>query len=250
MSLEPRLLNPVCDSGDGHHQTLPENKPSSDPLEIPLDLPPDSFWVPKEQELDWINHNAFIERKGSIKAVLSQNFNSNSILSPQRSLSMNHKSKASIFGLPKAQKYCPVDVNLRRKCKEGKVRLVRSRSEPDRKWLEQGTEPGSPRVSCMGKVGSKRGKGKRTGFWSRVKVVIWTGFLTNRVVSKGSAELVEPEIGPDTLVELKRFESGRREVHQKVRGERRQGTEESKVKNGRWDSERKYWTVTTVDDSK
>uniref|UniRef100_A0A5B6YS01 Uncharacterized protein n=1 Tax=Davidia involucrata TaxID=16924 RepID=A0A5B6YS01_DAVIN len=206
MPPQANLPNPISTDGDGQ-QSFSDDEADSDPPQTPPDLPPDSFWVPKEYELDWFDRNAFIERKGSTKGV---NFSGNLNFTPNRNSysSLNSKAKASIIGLPKSQKSCFADGNLRRNCKPGNVQLFRSRSEPDGKSVVQVSEPGSPRVSCMGRVRSKKGGGKRTGIWARFKAVFGTGLRANRVGNKGSAELVESEVGSDGLVSAKRLQTG------------------------------------------
>ncbi|KAL7215369.1 hypothetical protein ACSBR1_027523 [Camellia fascicularis] len=144
------------------------------------DLPPESFLVHKEHELDWFNSNAFLERKGSTKISFSGSSNLNSISNPRRSfhsspshrLSLNSKSKSSIIGLPKLQKS---DRNLRRTSKPENVRMFRSYSEPGGKPVMHVPEPGSPRVSCMGRVRSKKGREKRTGLWASLRAIFGTG---------------------------------------------------------------------------
>uniref|UniRef100_A0A5B6YQ95 Uncharacterized protein n=1 Tax=Davidia involucrata TaxID=16924 RepID=A0A5B6YQ95_DAVIN len=201
MPSQADLPNPISNDGDSQ-QSFSDDEVDSDPP----DLPPESFWVPKEHELDWLDRNAFIERKGSTKATFSGNLNftpnRNSYSSSQRSSLINSKSKASIIGFPKSHISCFADGILRRSCKPGNVRLFRCRSEPDEKSFVQVSEPGSPRVSCMGRVRSKKGSGKRTGIWASFKAVFRTGLRANRVGNKESAELVEPE--------TKRLESGER----------------------------------------
>ncbi|KAA8534561.1 hypothetical protein F0562_032078 [Nyssa sinensis] len=207
MSPRTDLPNPISTDGDGQRSFL-DDEADSDPPENPPDLPPESYWVPKEYELDWFDRNAFIERKGSTKgATYSGNLN----FTPNRnsySSSLNSKSKASILGLPKSQKSCFADGNLRRNCNPENFRLFRTWSEPGGKSVVQVSEPGSPRVSCMGRVRSKKGGGKRLGIWASFKAIFLTGLRANRVGNKGSAELVESEEGSAGLVSAKRLQPG------------------------------------------
>lgn len=134
--------------------------------EGPPDLPPDSVLLPKDAVLDWFDRNAFYERKDSTKAnsssspvvaaasnpILNSPTNSNS-----RRSSSNFKSKASMLGLPKPQKSCFVDAKSRRPGKAGgnagffpKWSGSAGKSDPP------AVEPSSPKVSCMGRVRSKK----------------------------------------------------------------------------------------------
>ncbi|XP_031127442.1 uncharacterized protein LOC116029532 [Ipomoea triloba] len=162
------------------------------------DLLPESFLISKDAEFDWFDRNAFLERKESGKGF-NPNLNSNSNSSSQRFV----KSKASIIGLPRTQKNNYVD-SMRRSCsKPANIRLF-----PPRRAESMGKpvgEPSSPKVSCIGRVRSKRGRRKsspqkleksrsvggreksKTGFYSRLVSV----FLSNR--GKKPAEKIEKE---------------------------------------------------------
>ncbi|XWS56005.1 hypothetical protein CRYUN_Cryun09bG0049300 [Craigia yunnanensis] len=131
--------------------------------EIPPDFPPESFWLSKDAELEWFDRNAFYERKESQKGNsvsnsinLNPNLNSNSN-SQRFSL---RKSKASIIGLPKPQKYCFVETKNRKNTKPGNTRLFPKRSSSVRSDPPV-VEPSSPKVSCMGRVRSKRDRNRR-----------------------------------------------------------------------------------------
>ncbi|PWA54868.1 hypothetical protein CTI12_AA306010 [Artemisia annua] len=109
-------------------------------------VPPDSFWLSKDSEFDWFDRNAFLER------------------------------------LPKTQKNTHVDMG-RRSCKPANTRLFpKQKSTGGRGPV---AEPSSPKVSCIGRVRSKRcpnrrkpagsvaqpviqEKGEKTGFMSRI----------------------------------------------------------------------------------
>ncbi|XP_019186410.1 PREDICTED: uncharacterized protein LOC109181111 [Ipomoea nil] len=164
--------------------------------EAPPDFPPESFWLSKDAELDWFDRNAFLERKESAKGINSNsnpttahpNLNPGSNSSSQRFL----KSKASLlFGLPKTQK---MNYVWKTCSKPANIRLFPAkRTESIGKVV---AEPSSPKVSCMGRVRSKRGCRKslstgekptedhaetggdkrRTGFYSRLLSM----FRTNR----------------------------------------------------------------------
>lgn len=127
--------------------------------EIPPDLPPDSFWLSKDAEFDWFDRNAFYERKESQRGHSHSNpigLNPNPSSTSQRfstsTTTTTLKTKASIIGLPKPQKFDP-------KCKRY--------SKANTNWFPKRTssvgksdgplcEPSSPKVSCIGRVRSKR----------------------------------------------------------------------------------------------
>ena len=133
--------------------------------EVAPDFPPESFWLSKDAELDWFDRNAFYERKESTKGNststnLNPNHNSHSNSSSQR-FSLNLKSKASIIGLPKPQKPCYTDAKTRRNCRASNTRLFLKRTEPTGKSAVPMAEPSSPKVSCMGRVRSKKDRSRR-----------------------------------------------------------------------------------------
>ncbi|KAJ6914651.1 hypothetical protein NC651_016816 [Populus alba x Populus x berolinensis] len=135
----------------------------SQPPEAPPDFPPESFWLSKDAELDWFSTNAYYERKDSTKGNSnSTNLNPNIIPNPNPSNSQRFSSlhtKASIIGLPKTQKSTfVVDKNNRRNCKPGNTRLFPKRSGSTGKSV---VEPSSPKVSCMGRVRSKKDRNRR-----------------------------------------------------------------------------------------
>ncbi|KAI3667556.1 hypothetical protein L6452_42621 [Arctium lappa] len=129
-------------------------------------VPPESFWLSKDSEFDWFDRNAFLERKESTKASNSKNLNpsvnptySNS--NSQR-FSVNLKSKAAILGLPKTQRNTHVDSKYRQ-CKPANIRLFPKRSSSGGRapGAVPVTEPSSPKVSCIGRVRSKRCRSRR-----------------------------------------------------------------------------------------
>lgn len=127
--------------------------------DVTLDLPPGSFWLSKDAEYDWFDRNAFYERKESTKGYSkSSNPNPNlkqSSNSTSQKLSANFMSRASILRLPKAQNAAFVDTK-RRTCKSVNIRLFPKRLASSGKSSVSNAEPGSPKVSCMGRVRSKR----------------------------------------------------------------------------------------------
>ncbi|PIN14866.1 Calcium/calmodulin-dependent protein kinase [Handroanthus impetiginosus] len=148
----------------------PEAK--SDPPETFSDLPPESFWVRPDDEQDWFDRNAVMQRKTSLKLGFNRDFNS---FSHRSDVPSNSKlARTSVFGLPSTQKSCGVDGKKPRRS------LFRSRSEPGGKPIVQIHEPGSPRVSCTGRVGIKSGDGKKTGFSRLLSSLFGAGSGKNR----------------------------------------------------------------------
>ncbi|KAK4419390.1 hypothetical protein Salat_2351900 [Sesamum alatum] len=144
--------------------------PDDDAPEVPPDFPPESFWLSKDAEYDWFDRNAFYERKESTKGNsnstnLNPHVNPSSNSNSQR-LSANLKSKASIIGLPKTQKTLD---SKRRTCKPPNIRLFPKRPESVGKSTAPVAEPGSPKVSCMGRVRSKRGRRRSNSVKRREK---------------------------------------------------------------------------------
>ncbi|KAF8091559.1 hypothetical protein N665_0443s0017 [Sinapis alba] len=127
-------------------------RPVSVSVSSPIDFPPESYSVSKEAELEWFNENAFFERKGSQKGISSpaQNHNSNS-----HRISLKSKT-TSIIRLPKPQKTCFNEVTKRRNC-----RIARTLMIPKRIGSRLKSEPSSPKVSCIGRVRSKRDRSRR-----------------------------------------------------------------------------------------
>lgn len=127
-----------------------------DEKELPPDFPPESFCLSKDAELDWFDRNAFLERKESAKGNSSHggtNVTPNLNSSSQR-LPLTLKTKTTFFGLPKSSS---VD-SKRKTCKPANIRFFPTkRSESALKAVSQ-PEPVSPKVSCMGRVRSKKGR--------------------------------------------------------------------------------------------
>lgn len=250
----------VCGGGGSDSkiacETLAEADPPSeepDQPEVPPDFPPESFWLSKDAELDWFDRNAFYERKDSTKgnstsvsSNTTANVNSNS--SSQR-FSLNRKSKASIIGLPKPQKSTYADGKGRRNCRTANTRLFPKRSEPSTgKSAVPVTEPSSPKVSCMGRVRSKKDRNRRwrnrhrthepatvkktkpprdqkTGFWTNFRSIFRTRCRHNppyevdgplaespprRSGVTAAARESQSTVEPPGLGGMKRFVSGRR----------------------------------------
>ncbi|KAK8483216.1 hypothetical protein V6N13_024970 [Hibiscus sabdariffa] len=131
--------------------------------EIPPDFPPESFLLSKDAELDWVDSNAFYERKNSQKQNSFSNpthLNPNLNSVPSSQLFSLRKSKPSILGLPKPQKSCFVDTKNRKNTNPENSRLFPKRSGSV-KSDPHVVEPSSPKVSCMGRVRSKRDRNRR-----------------------------------------------------------------------------------------
>ncbi|KAK4377754.1 hypothetical protein RND71_004050 [Anisodus tanguticus] len=145
--------------------------------ELPPDFPPESICLSKDAELDWFDRNAFLERKESAKG--NSNVTPNLHSSSQRlPLTLKTTTKTStFFGLPKSSS---VD-SKRKTCKPVNIRFFPTkRSESALKAVSE-PEPVSPKVSCMGRVRSKKSRRRepekiceiklersKTGFYSRV----------------------------------------------------------------------------------
>ncbi|CDP15427.1 unnamed protein product [Coffea canephora] len=150
-------------------ETLADDLPENDDVavrdaDVPPDFPPESFWLSKDAELDWFDRNAFFERKESTKgfsnfAYLNQNPNSNS--NSQR-FSVKVR-KTSLLGLPKTQKANYIETAKRRNNKPANVKLFPKPSSSAGKAPVSGVEPSSPKVSCIGRVRSKRGRRRSSG---------------------------------------------------------------------------------------
>ncbi|KAF3645276.1 hypothetical protein FXO38_15372 [Capsicum annuum] len=126
------------------------------PEELPPDFPPESFCLSKEAELDWFDRNAFLERKESGKGNSSHSMNvSSNLNSSSQRVPLTLKTKTTFFGLPKSSS----SVDPKRKtCKPVNIRFFPTkRSESALKAVAE-PEPVSPKVSCMGRVRSKKGR--------------------------------------------------------------------------------------------
>lgn len=123
------------------------------------ELPPESFCLSKDAELDWFDRNAFLERKESAKGNSSHAMNvtptmHTNLNSSSQRIPLTLKTKTTFFGLPKSSS---VDCT-RKTCKPVNIRFFPTkRSESALKAVSQ-PEPVSPKVSCMGRVRSKKGR--------------------------------------------------------------------------------------------
>ncbi|KAL2533529.1 hypothetical protein Adt_06880 [Abeliophyllum distichum] len=122
-------LVPPCGGGGNDKkivcadEDLPKNEEipdaGEDSVHVPPDYPPESFWLSKDAEYDWFDRNAFYERKESYKRQLQLHQ-----LEPKYQPEFELQFSADSVG----------------------------------KTAASVTEPSSPKVSCMGRVRSKRGR--------------------------------------------------------------------------------------------
>lgn len=183
------------------HQSFSHENLMSDSPKNLFDLPPDSFWVTKDNEQDWFNRNAMMQRKTSIKlGFLAGSIRNSKSFSHRSSLSSNLKYRPSLIGLPRTIQSPRLGIAGDVSRLPNHVRrssLFRSRSEPGGKPPMQLSEPGSPRVSCIGKVGLKDDGHRKTGilrfsnsifrYWSKGQIAC--GFE----IKNGPATKVEPK---------------------------------------------------------
>ncbi|KAI3782418.1 hypothetical protein L2E82_12463 [Cichorium intybus] len=200
--------------------------PGSHVMDYPPDCPPESFWLSKDAEFDWFDRNAFLDRKESIKGN-SNSMNLNPNLNPGQSnanssslqFSSFLKSKPAIISLPKAQKTTYVDTK-RRNCKLPSIWLFPKRSDSIGKEpaVVSMAEPSSPKVSCLGRVRSKRCRSRRrsieptgepetpvtqdqktvqvhkVGFISRMKSLFRSDCLSPRKTNNSPLKINEPSV--------------------------------------------------------
>ncbi|KAG2326647.1 hypothetical protein Bca4012_035590 [Brassica carinata] len=125
--------------------------------------PPESYYITKDAQLEWLTDNAFFDRKESQRGSSANitNSNPNSNPSSQRFLL---SSKASIIGLPRPQDTCLNEAKQRRKNggrKEKNNRAFLKRVGSKMKSDPSQLEPSSPKVSCTGRVRSRRERSRR-----------------------------------------------------------------------------------------
>ncbi|XP_006291522.2 uncharacterized protein LOC17884829 [Capsella rubella] len=171
----PQVVSSVCAGGSDRKiscETLADDNDKDDSTHDPkiqpvsisaVDFPPESYSLSKEEQLEWLNDNAFFERKASQKRNSSapthnSNPNSNPNSSSQR---ISLKSKASIIRLPKPQKTCFNEAKKRRNCRIARTLMIPKRIGSRLKSDPSLSEPSSPKVSCIGRVRSKRDRSRR-----------------------------------------------------------------------------------------
>ncbi|KAL8218337.1 hypothetical protein R6Q57_021710 [Mikania cordata] len=151
------------------------------PLYCTDNNPPDSYAVCETKVADWLDRNTFIERKASVKFACVKTLDPcQTRSSHRRSVTLNQRPKLSIIGFRKK----PVqnnDSKSRRADGIENVRLFRNRSEPGRDYCLLITEPVSPKVSCVGRVGSVRVQGRKAGVWRSFKAAFSNLVQANRV---------------------------------------------------------------------
>ncbi|KAG9459135.1 hypothetical protein H6P81_003643 [Aristolochia fimbriata] len=130
----------------------------------PPDFPAESFRLPIEEELEWFDRNAFYERKQSTRRGNAAGFGPSGAIHPSFSSNstsqrISGKSKAQIFGLPKLPDSGQLRRTLRRSVRRPSIRFF-PRQQSGKRAL---TEPSSPKVSCIGRVRSKRDTRRRRG---------------------------------------------------------------------------------------
>ncbi|KAL8132058.1 uncharacterized protein LOC141711855 [Apium graveolens] len=176
--------------------------------EVPPDFPAESFWLSQDAEFDWFDRNAFLERKESTRGNICNSTNpnqSNNTTSQRFSKHLN--SKAAILGMPNTQKSNHLD-NKRRQSKAPIMRLFPSKRSESIKSTAATAEPSSPKVSCIGRVRSKKGRRrkvtvkaavertksadevkKKKGFYSGLKSLFRSD---RRCTNKSSVSISEP----------------------------------------------------------
>jgi len=126
------------------------------------DFPPTSFWLSGDAEYDWWDRNAVYQRNESTKgnSISSTNLNAAANNNSQR-FSKNLKSSAAIIGLPKPRKTSSAEAKNRRNQRLENARLFPKRSASVSGKSEHClVEPSSPKVSCIGRVRSKRDRNR------------------------------------------------------------------------------------------
>lgn len=209
---------------------------SDDEAPPPPDQPVPSFYLSKEQEFDWVDRNAYYERKESHKGSTP---NPNQKLHSKRFSSSARTKPSTLIGLPTPQTSNFHDPKNRRTGKAGTARFFPKRLGSAGKFSLRLTEPSSPTVSCMGKVRSNRckwkpgnnnvSKPKKTGFWSSFKQIFKFGSQKKHAVEVDRApekstrsrkdrmeksvigeKREEEPVNPPGLGGMNRFVSGRR----------------------------------------
>ncbi|KAK1263199.1 hypothetical protein QJS04_geneDACA008511 [Acorus gramineus] len=150
----------VC-CGDGKVACETQISASAPPPPLPdSDLPPESFRLSGDAELDWVDRNAVYDRDNSTKG--NSNPKSNKSISQRFSCSSKPPT-VPLIGLTKVERSGYLGRSSRR---TGKNRPVR----PVLLVVRGGAaaagvlEPSSPKVSCIGKVRSSgRGSGQKSG---------------------------------------------------------------------------------------
>uniref|UniRef100_A0A7N0THY5 Uncharacterized protein n=1 Tax=Kalanchoe fedtschenkoi TaxID=63787 RepID=A0A7N0THY5_KALFE len=223
----------VCGTSNNDRKIASVDEP--DQLPPSSDDPPQSFWLSQDAELDWFDRNAVLERKDSTKG----NSNSNSTPSHfANSHSQRLPVKKSILALPKPKRSVLSDVKHRRNLTGITLFPRRSASNGGKEAAAPMAEPSSPKVSCMGRVRSKRDKNrnlqnqraasesaiskpaltvKKNGFWKTLLAVFRSSRHEKQPTdapapapAAAPVQKNEPAIEPAGLLGTKRFVSGRK----------------------------------------
>ncbi|XP_010558989.1 PREDICTED: uncharacterized protein LOC104827508 [Tarenaya hassleriana] len=214
-----------CETLAGDPIDDPKTRPDAGSVATPpQDFPPESYFLSKEDQIEWLSQNAFFERKESQKGNSTSNSNPGSNFNPNsnpgstshpnsNSQRISLKPKASIFGLPKPQKTCFNEAKSRRNCRIAKALLIPKRVGSRLKSDPSLSEPSSPKVSCMGRVRSKRdrshrirrqksvrsnpvidnpNRSKKPGFLASFRAIFRTGGGCKDVSSSARGEDVHP----------------------------------------------------------
>lgn len=214
-AIETNDKNPNQEHHHPHHDADDHQEP-----EIPPDLPPDSFWLSKDAEFDWFDRNAFYERKESQKGHSHSNpigLNPNPSSTSQRfstPTTTTLKTKTSIIGLPKPQQ--KFDPKCKRHCKTN-TNWFPKRSGSVGKSDGPLCEPSSPKVSCIGRVRSKRDRRrlkKRQGSGSE------SGSLRNKSERKQKPGLFA---SLKTIFRLRKGSEGKSRERRKESSDRKSG---------------------------
>ncbi|KAM0939724.1 putative calcium/calmodulin-dependent protein kinase [Dioscorea sansibarensis] len=122
------------------------------------DFPPESFTIPIGDEIEWVDLNAVYERDDSTKGNTnpkSQHANVTATtdhrISNSKRFSGNLKPKAPIIALPNKLQHSGYLGRSSRRPASGRIFIKKDRSAGVAE-----REPGSPKVSCFGKVRSER----------------------------------------------------------------------------------------------
>ncbi|KAI3734614.1 hypothetical protein L6452_14086 [Arctium lappa] len=175
------------DDEDDNNSINGENILNSEVLPDPFHLmdhnnnPPESFSVCQAKVADWLNHHTFIERKTSVKFAITKTLDPTQTRSANRAICLNQRPKLSIIGFRKKPIHQSEGKSKHNNDKAENVRLFRNRSEPGRDYCLLITDPVSPKVSCVGRVGSVRVQGRKAGVWRSVKAAFSNLVYTNRV---------------------------------------------------------------------
>ncbi|CAL9751208.1 unnamed protein product [Musa acuminata subsp. burmannicoides] len=143
----------------------PEEDPHLPPEEDPH-LPPESFQVPIGGDgIDWTDLNAVFDRDDSTKGSTnpkSANANPKSRSISERS-SASLKAKPAVLGLPSAIGTPGFTGRASRRQRPPSGRIFPKKGA--RSGRESAADPGSPKVSCFGKVLSDRERRKQGRSW-------------------------------------------------------------------------------------